>query len=70
VLWNDVSVYDVSAKHDISNAAANVTVTFGTQPRSINRYQPYLGSAPTYVTSAKSITVAVPDHPVVLEITR
>jgi hypothetical protein len=70
VLWNDVSVYDVGAKHDISNAAANVTVTFGTQPRSINRYQPYLGSAPTYVTSAKSITVAVPDHPVVLEITR
>jgi hypothetical protein len=69
VLWNDVPVYNTSSKQDISNAAVPVTVTFGTQPRAIARYTPFTSSAGTSVTAAKSVSVAVPDHPVILEVT-
>jgi Bacterial Ig-like domain (group 2) len=69
VLWNDVPVYNTSSKQDISNAAVPVTVTFGTQPRAIARYTPFTSSAGTSVTAARSVSVAVPDHPVILEVT-
>jgi hypothetical protein len=69
-LWNDVLVYNTNSKSDISNAAVPVTVTFGVQPRSVMRYQPVTSAAGTSVTAAKSISVSVPDSPVILEITQ
>jgi hypothetical protein len=69
VLWNNVSVYDITAKRDISNASVNVVVTLPRAPQSITRYQPYVSASGTPVTSSTSIAVSVPDHPVILEIT-
>ena len=70
VLWNDVTVFNTSAKRDVVNAAVNVVVSFATQPRTITRYQPASSASGASVVSAKTITVAVPDSPVILEITQ
>jgi hypothetical protein len=68
VLWNDVPVYDTRGKRDISNAAVPVTVTLGVQPSSITRYTPFTSSAGTQLAAARTVSVAVPDHPLILEI--
>ncbi|MEO6208973.1 MAG: hypothetical protein ABIQ10_02495, partial [Gemmatimonadaceae bacterium] len=70
VLWNDVVVYNTSAKSDISNAAVPVTVNFTTQPRSISKYQPMVSATGSSVTSARSVAVSVADNPIILEITQ
>ncbi len=70
VLWNDVIVYNTSAKSDISNAAVPVTVNFTTQPRSISKYQPMVSATGSSVTSARSVAVSVADNPIILEITQ
>jgi hypothetical protein len=69
-LWNDVSVFSPSSKKDVVNAAVNVVVSFATQPRTITRFQPASSATGATVTSAKTITVSVPDSPVILEITQ
>ena len=68
VLWNDVSVFNTNAKSDISNATVPVTVTFGSA-HTVSVYQPYT-QAMSMSTSpnATTLTVAVPDHPLILEI--
>jgi hypothetical protein len=70
VLWNDVSVFSPSSKKDVANAAVNVIVSFATQPRTITRYQPVSSATGASVVPAKTVTVAVPDSPVILEITQ
>ncbi len=70
VLWNDVSVYNTSSKADITNAAVPVTVVFSTAPRSITKYQPYVSATGSAVASSTSVSVAVADNPVILEITK
>jgi hypothetical protein len=69
VLWNDVQVYNTSSKSDVSNATIPVTVQFAVQPRSITRYQPLLNSTGFTITPSKSVSVAVADNPIILEIT-
>lgn len=70
ILWNDVSVYNTSAKTDVANAVLPVAVTFTTQPRSITRYQPLASATGTSVPSSKTVAVSVTDSPVILEITQ
>jgi hypothetical protein len=68
VLWNDVLVYNTSSKNDISNAAVPVTVTFGSA-HNVSVYQPYTQAPALSTTSGTtSLTVSVPDHPVILEV--
>jgi hypothetical protein len=69
VLWNDVLVYNVSSKSDVSNATVPVTVQLAVQPRSISRYQPLLNNSPFTIAPSKSVSVAVADNPIILEIT-
>ena len=69
VLWNDVSVFNTSAKTDISNSVVQIAVTLGALPHAVTRYVPYSSSAGTTITPSKSIAVSVPDSPVILEIT-
>ena len=69
VLWNDVLVYNPSAKTDVANSVVPVAVQLAVQPRSITRYQPLVSAAGTSVTPSKSVAVAVLDNPVILEIT-
>jgi uncharacterized protein YjdB len=67
VLWNNVSVYDYSAKHDVSNANVPVTLTFGAA-HSVSIYQPYTQAGAISASNGTSIALSVPDHPLVVEI--
>jgi len=68
VLWNDVLTYNTSSKTNITNPTVPVTVTLDA-PHSISVYQPYTqAAAMSAASSASSITVNVPDHPLVIEI--
>lgn len=69
VMWNDVLVYDVSAKKDIVNAPTTVTVTLTAQPSKITALYPVVGSAVSQIASAKTFPVTVQDAPVVVELT-
>ena len=69
VLWNDVSVYDASAKKDVDNAPVQVTVQLAVQPSSITRYQPLLNATAFTITPSTSVAVAVADNPIIVEIT-
>lgn len=68
VLWNDVQTYDTQAKRDRTNATVPVTLTLGAA-HTMNVYQPYTQTAAmSSASNATSLTVNVPDHPVVIEI--
>jgi hypothetical protein len=69
VLWNDVLVYNTGSKSDISNPTVPVTVNLGALPRAITRYQPLLNATGFTITPSKSVSVAVADNPIILEIT-
>ena len=67
ILWNDVQTYDTQAKRDRSNATVPVTVTLAAA-HNMSVYQPYTQAVAMSTTSASTITVNVPDHPVVVEV--
>jgi len=68
ILWNDVQTYDTQLKRDRSNPTVPVTLTFGS-PHNMSVYQPYTQAAAlSTVSSATSLVVNVPDHPLVVEI--
>ena len=68
VLWNDVQTYDTQAKRDRSNATVPVTVTLASA-HTMAVYQPYTQTAAmSTAPNATSLTVNVPDHPLVIEI--
>jgi len=68
-LWNDVLVYNTSSKTDISNPTVPVTVNLAVQPSAISRYQPLLSATGFTITPTKTVSVAVADNPIILEIT-
>lgn len=65
ILWNDVSVYNTSAKSDISNPAVSVGITLPTVPQALAVKYP--GSS--VLQPAKAFTFQVTDAPSVLLIT-
>ena len=68
VLWNDVLVFNNNTKSNISNANVPVTVTFGSA-HNVSVYQPYTqATAISTTSSTTSLTVGVPDHPLILEV--
>jgi uncharacterized protein YjdB len=68
VLWNDVSVYDTQAKRDISNAPVPVSLTLGSA-HNVAVYQPYTQAAAVSTASnATTLSLSVPDHPLIVEI--
>jgi hypothetical protein len=69
VLWQEVSSYTVSSKTNTSPAADAVTVTFSTSMTGINVYRPYTGTTAIQTGSGVSITLSVPDDPLIVEIT-
>ncbi len=70
ILWQEISSFDVEAKQDISNAAEPMAISFTNPPKNINVYFPMNSAAASQtVQNTQQINVAVPDHPVVLEVT-
>lgn len=70
LLWQEVLSYNTSAEADIVVAPVNVTVTFTSTHATVNQYEPYIQSGTVGTASnVASVTVAVPDHPLILQIT-
>lgn len=70
VLWQEVSSYDVTRHVDLANPAVNATLTLERQARAVTAYQPVMQAAPVHTWSnVTSVHLAIPDHPLVVEIT-
>ena len=69
VLWQEVSVWNVSSKSDIRNPDDPVTLTLGTPASAIRVYRPSAGLSPVQSASGSSISLAVPDDVTVVEVT-
>jgi hypothetical protein len=71
-LWNDVDAWNEKSKRDITNPNQAVQVAFAKAPSKVTTYLPMSqGSTATNSTKLpqKPLTVNVPDHPLILEIT-
>ena len=70
VLWQEKSSYDLSRKRDISVPARKVTLTLNQRTRAAATYLPRASTSPVKEYSApKQLTLSVPDHPLIVEIT-
>jgi hypothetical protein len=71
ILWQEVSSFDLQTKQDIANAGEPVTVSFTNTVQNINVYFPMNSAAVNQqYQNMQQINIAVPDHPVILEITQ
>lgn len=69
VLWQEVPSYDLERHSEISNADASVTLQLDMQARSVVAYEPVKQAAAMQKwENVKSVPLAIPDHPLVLEI--
>ncbi|HEX4029457.1 MAG TPA: hypothetical protein VHX20_03790 [Terracidiphilus sp.] len=70
VLWQEVSSYDTQHHADIANPDVNATLTFDLQARNIIAYEPATQTNPINGwNNVKSVSLRIPDHPLVVEIT-
>lgn len=70
VLWQEVSSYDTHQHSDITNAAVDVTLNLARSAQNITTYEPALQENPVRSWSeVKSVSLEIPDHPLVVEIT-
>ncbi len=69
VLWQEVSSYDVTRHEDVDNSALSATLTLERRARAITAYQPVTQPAPVRTwNNVTSVPLAIPDHPLVVEI--
>ena len=69
VLWQEVSSYDVKRHVDLDHPARSVTLTLERAARTVTAYEPVMQAAPIRTwTQVKSVPLAIPDHPLVVEI--
>lgn len=69
VLWQDAVSYNQSTRQPMTVPAKALTLQLAQAARTITSYTPLTGAAPgATVARAVQFTVAVPDHPVVIEI--
>lgn len=69
VLWQEVPSYDVQQRSDIANPDATVELQLNTEAQSITAYEPAKQAAAVQTwKNVKSVPLAIPDHPLVLEI--
>jgi hypothetical protein len=71
VLWREIPSYDVRRQADIVNLPVEASLTLGRTAKSVQVYEPVLqaGTMASY-TNTKSVSVAIPDHPLVVAITQ
>ena len=72
VLYQDVSSWNTSADTEVSNSDVSLTVNLGSPARRVLVHRPHSSASPVadHAGPVSSVTVSVPDHPVVLEIAR
>lgn len=69
VLWQEVKVYDLSAKKDIANPGDAVTLTLP-RPATFAVFRPSAGAGAIQTASGTSLNLIVPDEVIVVEVTR
>lgn len=69
VLWQEIASYDLQQHADIRNSDMPTTVQLGIQARSVVAFEPAKQATPVQSwKNVKSVPLAIPDHPLVLEI--
>jgi len=69
IFWQEVSSYDVGNQTDIENPRVQAQLTFGHKAGRITLYDPVRQAEPVGIyRNAKSISLAIPDEPLVVEI--
>jgi hypothetical protein len=66
-LWNDVSVWNVSTRRDITNKVAPVTLKFG-ENKTVRIYRPSAGTGVRATMAGTTLTINVPDEVLILEV--
>lgn len=70
-LWQGVTSYDLTARKDVTIGSRNVSVTFPAAVSGVRLFDPLQSVNATKTWSRPtSVTIAVPDYPVIVEITR
>ncbi|MFD1559267.1 calcium-binding protein [Paraburkholderia silviterrae] len=70
VLWNETRIWDHATGTPLSSPPANVEVDFGTMASRVDIYDPSVSAAPlANHRDVRKLGVAVPDHPLLLEVT-
>lgn len=70
VLWNETRIWDRAKGTPLSSPPAEVEVDFGTTASRVDLYDPNVSEAPIAShRDVRKISVAVPDHPLLLEVT-
>ena len=69
-LWNETAFWNHTTGTSVTGSPANIVVNFGATATVVNLYDPMVSSAPiaTYANQ-RTMTIAVPDHPVLVEVT-
>ena len=69
VLWQELPSYDLQQHSDIGNPDVSVTLQLSAQARSVLAYEPVKQAAPLHSwKDVRNVPLAIPDHPLVLEI--
>lgn len=70
-LWQGVTSYDLTNRKDVTVGSRNVSVSFPAAVSGVRLFDPLQsGNATKTWSRPTSVTVAVPDYPVIVEITR
>ena len=69
IFWQEISSYDLRSQKDIENPSVSAQLTVGRQAAQITLYDPVQQSQPIGVyQNTRSIPLAIPDEPLVVEI--
>jgi hypothetical protein len=69
IFWQEISSYDVRSQAEIQNPSVNAQLAIGRQAKQITLYDPVRQSQPIAAyKNMKSIPLAIPDEPLVVEI--
>jgi hypothetical protein len=71
VLWRGMNSYDYNSNTEVAVAPVNTTLTFPSSMPLVRQFRPY-SNGQTVVTQASnvsSVSVSIPDHPLIIEIT-
>lgn len=69
VLWQEISSYDLQKHSDVVNSDAAATLQLSLQAHNVVAYEPAKQTTPIKTwTNVRSVPLAIPDHPLVLEI--
>ena len=70
VLWNETPIWDRAAGTPLSSPPANVEVDFGATASRVDLYDPTVSADPLAShRDVRKLGVAIPDHPILLEVT-